>query len=77
MIAKWSNKLRRSCYPPTVRLSRQEKWDKMCEEEDAGVRPIHRPREWKEKVRRLAQEQKKNTWHQVSAPLIIDPSAGP
>ena len=59
-----------------------EKWDKMCGEEDVGVRPVHRPREWKEKERRLAKEQKKNTWHQtragqMSAPLIIDPSSGP
>ena len=28
-----------------------ERWDKMCEEEDSGVRPVHRPREWKEKDR--------------------------
>ena len=59
-----------------------EKWDKMCEEEDAGVRPVHRPREWREKERRQEKEQKKNSWHQskpgqISAPLIIDPTAGP
>ena len=39
------------------------------------------PREWKEKERRLAKESKKEKWHQakegqVSAPLIIDPTAG-
>ena len=58
-----------------------KKWDKMQEEEDAGVRPIYRPRDWKEKERRLAKERKKEKWHQaregqVSAPLIIDPTAG-
>ena len=86
VMEKWSQKLRRSGYPATIRhqviKTALEKWDKMCEEEDAGVRPVHRPREWKEKERRLAKEQKRNTWHQtragqVSAPLIIDPSAGP
>ena len=28
----------------------------MCEEEDAGVRQVHRPREWKEKERRQEKE---------------------
>ena len=45
------------------------------------MRPIYRPREWKEKERRLAKEKKGQKWHQgkegqVSAPLIIDPTAG-
>ena len=58
-----------------------DRWDKMREEEDAGVRPMYRPREWKEKERRLAKEKKGQKWHQgkegqVSAPLIIDPTAG-
>ena len=85
VMEKWSRKLRRSGYPATVRhqviKTALEKWDKMCEEEDAGVRPVHRPREWKEKERRLAKERKRQNWHQskegqVSAPLIIDPTAG-
>ena len=58
-----------------------KKWEKMQEDEDAGVRPVFRPREWKEKERRLDKERKKEKWHQahqgqVSAPLIIDPTAG-
>ena len=85
VMEKWSRKLQRSGYPATIRhqaiKTALEKWDKMKEEEDAGVRPIHRPREWKEKERRLAKERKKEKWHQakegqVSAPLIIDPTAG-
>ena len=40
-----------------------EKFDKMCEDEDNGVRPIHRPREWKEKERRLEKEAKVTNWH--------------
>ena len=85
-MARWSQKLRRSGYPATVRhqviKTALERWDKMCEEEEAGVRPVHRPREWREKERRQEKERKKNSWHQskagqVSAPLIIDPTAGP
>ena len=84
-MERWSRKLRRSGYPATVRhqviKTALEKWDKMCEDEDAGVRPIHRPREWKEKERRQEKEKKRQNWHQskegqVSAPLIIDPTAG-
>ena len=85
VMEKWSKKLRRSGYPATIRhqviKTALKKWDKMQEEEDAGVRPIYRPRDWKEKERRLAKERKKEKWHQakegqVSAPLIIDPTAG-
>ena len=81
----WSRKLRRSGYPMTVRhqviKTACEKWDKMCEDEDNGVRPVHRPREWKERERRLEKEAKVGNWHQahrnqVSAPLILDPVAG-
>ena len=58
-----------------------EKYDRMCEEEDKGGRPVHRPREWREKERRREKELKLSNWHktkknQVSAPLILDPTAG-
>merc|ERR1719319_56324 len=53
----------------------------MCEEEDGGVRPVHRPRGWKAKERRLEKERKAACWHssqsnQPSAPLILDPTSG-
>ena len=85
VMEKWSKKLRRSGYPATWRheviKAAYEKFDKMCEDEDNGVRPIHRPREWKERERRLEKEAKVTNWHksrpnQVSAPLILDPTAG-
>ena len=85
VMEKWSRKLRRSGYPATIRhqviKTALKKWEKMQEDEDAGVRPVFRPREWKEKERRLDKERKKEKWHQahqgqVSAPLIIDPTAG-
>ena len=45
-MAKWSQKLKRSGYPSTVRhqviKTAVEKWEKMCLEEDQGLRPIHR-----------------------------------
>ena len=52
-----------------------------CQEEDDGTRPIHRPRSWKEEERRREKELKRTHWHknkpgQVSAPLILDPTAG-
>ena len=83
VMEKWSRKLRRSGYPATWRheviKAAYEKFDKMCEDEDNGVRPIHRPREWKERERRLEKEAKVSNWHkskpnQVSAPLILDPT---
>ena len=54
---------------------------KMCEDEVNGMRPIHRPREWKEKEGRLEKGAKVTNWHkskpdQVPAPLIFDPTAG-
>ena len=42
---------------------------------------MHRPREWRREERRLSKHTKGVTWHkgesQISAPLIIDPVAGP
>ena len=81
----WSHKLRRSGYPGTIRheviKTACEKWDRMCKDEDNGVRPVHRPRTWREKERREEKEDKRKNWHksdknQVSAPLIVDPVAG-
>ena len=85
VMEKWSHKLRRSGYPETMRheviKTACEKFDKMCEEEDKGGRPVHRPREWRERERRREKELKVVNWHknqknQVSAPLILDPTAG-
>ena len=85
VMETWSRKLRRSGYPATMRheviKAAVDKYEKMCMEEDEGVRPIHRPRSWKEKERRREKELKRTNWHQskakqVSAPLIIDPTAG-
>ena len=84
-MEKWSRKLRRNGYPETVRheviKTALDRWDRMCEEEEEGIRPVHRPREWKEKERRKEQEKKSQNWHKgqeglVSAPLIVDPTAG-
>ena len=68
-------------FPYGLGYDTYEKYDKMCEDEDNGVRPNHRPREWKEKERRLEKEAKVTNWHkskpdQVSAPLILDPTGG-
>ena len=57
------------------------KYEKMCEVEDTGGRPIHRSREWKVRERQMAKELKrtnrhKTTENQVSAPLILDPISG-
>ena len=45
VMEKWSQKLRRSGYPKTMRhqviKTSLQKWDKLCEEEDAGIRPVH------------------------------------
>ena len=53
----------------------------MCKDEDTGKRPVHRPRVWRERERRLEKEDTSRNWHkkkpnQISAPLIIDPVAG-
>ena len=60
VMEKWSHKLRRSGYPESVRheviKTAWEKYDRMCEEEDKGGRPVHRPRERREKERRKEKE---------------------
>ena len=85
VMRAWAMKLRRSGYPETVRhqvISESvRKFQKMCNEEDRGGRQIHRARSWQKSARRLEKERKATTWHKsnadrVSAPLIIDPSAG-
>ena len=85
VMEEWSRKLRMSGYPATMRheviKAAVDKYEKMCVEEDEGVRPIHRPRSWKEEERRREKELKRTNWHQskdkqVSAPLILDPTAG-
>ena len=58
-----------------------DKFDVMCEQEDQGIRPIHRSRHWKADARRKEKERKVQNWHkgqkdQISAPLIIDPTSG-
>ena len=53
----------------------------MCREEDEGVRPVHRPREFRREERKVAKISNKQNWHQggsqLSPPLILDPVAGP
>ena len=50
-----------------------ERWDKACKEEDDLVRPIHRPREWKQRERRLEKERKTLNWHQSKKNQISAP----
>ena len=85
VMEDWSRKLRRSGYPATMRheviKAAVDRYERMCVEEDEGIRPIHRPQSWKEKERRKEKELKRTNWHQskakqVSAPLIQDPTAG-
>ena len=85
VMKRWAMKLRRSGYPQTVRhqviKESMEKYERMCEVEDSGGRQVHRAREWQKAARRLEKESRKATWHQgaegqISAPLIIDPTAG-
>ena len=68
VMEDWSRKLRRSGYPATMRQevikAAVDRYKKMCMEEDEGVRPIHRPRSWKEKERRREKELKRTNWHQ-------------
>ena len=55
VMETWSRKLRRSGYPATLRHemigASVRRYEKMCEEEDNGGRPVHRSREWKAKER--------------------------
>ena len=85
VMERWSRKLQRSGYPATLRhqaiREAMEKFERMCEVEDKGGRPIHRAREWQKCARRLHKEMKVVSWHTtekgtISAPLIIDPTAG-
>ena len=84
-LEKFARKLRRSGYPHSFRhqviKSALDRWKRMCKEEDEGVRPVHRPREFRREERKVAKISKKQNWHQggsqLSAPLILDPVAGP
>ena len=57
----------------------------MCQQEDDGVRPVHRSRFWKAKERVKEKDMKitisnlkchKSQQKRVSASIIIDPTAG-
>ena len=67
VMTSWAHKLRRSGYPGTTRhqviKAACEKYEKMCQDEDEGVRPIHRSRDWKRKERRRQKELKQTNWH--------------
>ena len=89
VMEAWSRKLQRSGYPATFRhqviKAAVLKWERICKDEYDGVRPIHLAREWQLEARRQrarrAKESKREAWHQaedgqVSAPLILDPTAG-
>ena len=84
-MVQWAHKLRRSGYTATFRHqvigAALRRWKRMCREAEEGIRPIHRPRDWKRKDRRMAKVGKKSNWHQAkpgqaSAPLILDPIPG-
>ena len=85
VMEAWRRKLQRSGYPATFRhqviKAAVLKWERICKDEYDGVRPIHRARESQLEARRRAKESKREAWHQaedgqVSAPLILDPTAG-
>ena len=76
VMEEWCRKLRRSGYTVTIRheviKSASDRFHRMCTEEDAGVGPILRSREWKVEERRREKELKNTSWHkrkedQVSA----------
>ena len=53
----------------------------MCEVEDCSGRQVHRAIKWQKAAQRLKKERWLTTWHkgvegQISALLIIDPTAG-
>ena len=85
IMEEWARKLKRSGYPVSVRhqvvTEALRKYEKMCKVEDNGGRPIHRAREWQQSARRLEKELRTANWHktdkaEISAPLIVDPTAG-
>ena len=86
VMGRWAGKLRRSGYPHTVRhqvvKAAVVKFKTMCKVEEEGGRPVHRPRSWERKERRLQKELKtggswcKGNEQQIKAPLIMDPTAG-
>ena len=86
VMGKWAEKLRRSGYPQTTRhqviKTAVQKFESMCKVEDGGGRPVHRPRTWQRRERLLDKELKaggswcKGETDQITAPLIMDPTAG-
>ena len=62
VMTAWATKLRRSGCPETVRhqviIEAVRKFKKMCDDEDGGVRPIHRARSLHKAAPRLEKERK-------------------
>jgi hypothetical protein len=65
-MEEWARKLQRSGYPATFRhqviRAAINKWEKMCKDDDEGLRPVHRAREWHLAARRLEKERKREDW---------------
>ena len=54
-------------------------FDKMKEENDKGIRPLHRPTEWQEEERREAKKKKKHSWSNKGgyiAPIFVPATPG-
>ena len=81
VMKTWSQKLKRCGYPSTVRhqiiKTAITKWEQMCADEDAGVRPIHRSRNWKARARKREKELKVTSWHKPTGPSISPLYLGP
>ena len=84
-MANWSRKLQRSGYQSTMRhqviKAACNSYEKMCRDEDEGMRPVHRSRDGKRRERKREKEKKLTNWHQnqkgqASATLILGPTAG-
>ena len=77
MMGRWAKKLQRSGYPQTVRhqviKEAVDKYEKMCEVEDAGGRQVHRARNWQKAARRLEKEYKVFTWHKKVEEKCLPP----
>ena len=60
VMEEWSRRLRRSGYPATMRheviKAAVDRYDRLCKEEDEDIRPIHRPRTWKEEGERVEED---------------------
>ena len=72
MKAGYPEKYRKDALCRSLRI-----YDKMVEDDDTGLRPLYRPKEYERNSRRVDKQKKKNNWANRGgyiAPIFVPPT---